>query len=136
MIWLISGSRFAAEREVKAILDAMKATHGKPTLLLHGNADGADAWAGIWALDVGVHPVGMSALWRRKSRAAGPIRNEALLRMAMDLAAVRQMTLLCIAMPGPGSSGTVDMITRIIDCLGTPNPPGPRMLLEVRKVSR
>ena len=78
----------------------------------------------------------MSALWRRKSMAAGPIRNEALLRMAMDLAAVRQMTLLCIAMPGPESSGTVDMITRITDRLGTPNPPGPRMILEIHKVSR
>ncbi len=136
MIWLITGSRHAPEREVKAILDTMKATHGKPTLLLHGNADGADTWADEWALNVGVHPIGMSALWRRKSKAAGPIRNAELLRMAMDLAAVRRVTLLCVAMPGPESSGTVDMITRITDQLGVPNPPGPRMLLEVHKVSR
>jgi hypothetical protein len=77
----------------------------KPTVIIHGDAKGADTLAKMWAMSNGVYPVAIPALWDYfGNRAAGPKRNQAMLDiMSPDY---------CVAFPG--KTGTADMIQRCI----------------------
>lgn len=72
-------------------------------LLVHGGAKGADSLAHDWATANGVAVVECPANWERYGKAAGPIRNE---RMIRDY-----QPSLVVAFLGPGQSpGTRQMI--------------------------
>ena len=72
-----------------------------PTLIIEGGARGADALARRWAIANGIHFAEVPALWDFHSKAAGAIRNTAMLELKPDF---------CLAMPG--QSGTNDMATK------------------------
>jgi len=70
------------------------------THLIHGAARGADTLAGEWAALRGIQPVACPALWRAHgSKAAGPMRNAAMLQLWPD-----------IVIAFPGGTGTANMV--------------------------
>lgn len=83
-------------------LGAQKYWIEKVTHIIHGGAKGADAMADRWAKDNGIQSVRVDALWDYHGRAAGPIRNKAMLDL-LDRA-----TDVVIAFPG--GAGTASMV--------------------------
>jgi len=79
---LICGSRgWRAKDPIRAILRG----HGPSTTLIQGGANGADMIAGWVAEELGIQVVKVDADWQRHGRAAGPIRNQAMLDLRPDI---------------------------------------------------
>ena len=99
---LVTGTRrYADERRVAEVLDALE-----PTLVIEGAAKGADKLAHEWAIDRGVANDRYHAEWERYGRAAGPIRNERMLKEgAPDLV---------VAFPEAGGRGTQNMMKQAL----------------------
>lgn len=74
------------------------------TLIIHGDAKGADLLADAWALSRGIPRRAYPADWNKNGRAAGPIRNQ---RM---LAEGRPDRVIAF----PGGKGTADMVGRAL----------------------
>ena len=72
------------------------------TLLIHGNARGADALAASWAIRNRILTLEYPADWATHAKSAGPIRNQ---RM---LGASRPDLVIAF----PGGRGTADMVKR------------------------
>lgn len=70
--------------------------------IIHGGASGADRLAGMWAALRAVPVDVFPAEWAKHGRAAGPIRNETMLRVGKPD--------LIVAFPG--GWGTADMVRR------------------------
>lgn len=68
-------------------------------LLIEGGANGADRLARDWAVSRGIHVATVEALWENYGKAAGPIRNEAMLLLKPDL-----------VIAFPGGAGTANMV--------------------------
>ena len=81
-----------------AALDRLHREHGF-TLLIHGDARGADRLSGEWATDRGIEVFACPADWKRHGRGAGPIRNRQMLDHKPDL-----------LVAFPGGRGTADMV--------------------------
>lgn len=79
-------------------------------LLIDGGADGADTLASGWAQYHGVPGLTVAAKWRTEGAAAGPLRNERMLRLAMRLAPVMGGDLHVVAFTG--GNGTDDCVRR------------------------
>ena len=77
-----------------------------PDFVIEGGAKGADSLAEIWCETRGVHYARVPALWDSKKRAAGPLRNGVMARLASALDA--------IALAFPGGNGTEDMVEKAI----------------------
>lgn len=97
MIVLVCGGRDYTDQE--AVDAALIQLDAKITLVVHGNARGADTLADNWALRNGVQPARCPANWEFYSNAAGPIRNRAMLVIKPAM-----------AIAFPGGDGTADMI--------------------------
>ena len=69
------------------------------SLLIHGDARGADKWSDQWAELNGVQPVACKALWHKFGRRAGPLRNRSMLKLKPHL-----------VLAFPGGDGTADMV--------------------------
>ena len=86
--------------EVATIADAL-AVLPEDTVLIHGDARGADRLAGdiwaAWGSPMEVYP----ADWKTHKKAAGPIRNQQMLDTGIDL-----------VIAFPGGAGTADMMRR------------------------
>lgn len=74
----------------------------EPRLIIEGGARGADALARSYAMLHGVELQSYPAMWDRDGKAAGPIRNQAML--------INGRPDLVIAFPG--GRGTADMVRR------------------------
>lgn len=73
---------------------------GLVDLIIHGGAAGADSSAGEWARSkYGVHEVKVNANWYLHGKAAGPMRNAAMLLLKPDL-----------VIAFPGDRGTAHMV--------------------------
>ena len=97
---IVTGSRkwtneAAIERELRGLPPG--------TVIVHGNAHGADALAGTIARRLGFSVEAHTADWKRLGRAAGILRNQSMLELGADLV---------LAFPHPDSIGTYDMIER------------------------
>ena len=85
MRFLVTGGRNFADRDfLFATLDRLHAEHHF-TLLIHGDARGADRLAGEWAQDRGIDVLACPADRKRHGRAAGPKRNRQMLAEKPDL---------------------------------------------------
>lgn len=71
------------------------------TVLIHGNARGADELGGAWATGRGVKVWPVPANWKRDGRRAGPLRNQRMLGLNPEL-----------VVAFPGGRGTADMVRR------------------------
>ena len=96
---LITGGRnFAGRALMWSTLDRLHAEHHF-TLLIHGDARGADRLAGEWARERGIEVLACPADWKRYGRGAGPKRNRQMLDERPDL-----------VVAFPGGSGTRHMV--------------------------
>lgn len=99
MILLVCGGReFQEYPVVKQRLDPWKK---KITVLVQGGARGADHLANSWAQCKGIHVAEVTALWGLYGKAAGHLRNQAMLALKPDY-----------YVAFPGGRGTADMISR------------------------
>lgn len=96
---LVCGGRdFSGQSEVFSRLDAIHAK--RPiSMIIEGGALGADAMANAWAVLNGVHVCTVKALWNNHGKAAGPIRNAAMLSLGPDG-----------VLAFPGGRGTASMV--------------------------
>lgn len=99
---LVCGGRDYADKEfVFATLDRLLAKH-KLTLLINGQAKGADAISTAWASQRGVALAEFPANWIGDGkRAAGPIRNRRMVDCIPPDAVIAF----------PGGTGTADMVS-------------------------
>jgi hypothetical protein len=104
---LVCGSRtFEDEQMVRIVLDGMYHEHGTLTVI-EGGARGADRFAGEWAdKRILADHVQVPAQWEEYGKAAGPIRNQAMLDYGPEL------VLAFVDKPLLESRGTLDMVTR------------------------
>lgn len=72
-------------------------------LVIEGDADGADRLAKRWCFSRGVHCATVPALWSKRGRAAGPMRNLAMLKLKPDAV---------IAFPGGRGTENMKQIAR------------------------
>ncbi len=97
---LVTGGRNYSDREsVWRELDKIHSARSI-SLIIHGAASGADTLAAGWATAAGVEVVSCPADWKRHGRAAGPIRNAAMLN--------DHRPNMVVAFPG--GRGTANMI--------------------------
>jgi len=75
--------------------------------LLHGGATGADALGAAWATARGIRTICVKADWVTHGRAAGPIRNQEMLKLLLSAPG-------SVVIAFPGGTGTNDMITRAL----------------------
>lgn len=91
-----------------------------PDMIIQGGALGADYLASKWAHDNVVMELRVPAAWKRHGKYAGPKRNEAMVRMAGEMASLgHEVQVIAF----PGGRGTAN-------CIATAE----RMGLHVRKV--
>ena len=94
---LVCGGRdFADEAFLRETLDRLHASYGF-TVLIEGDARGADRMAGAWAEAKGIEHLAFPANWSEHGRDAALIRNERMLREGKPD--------LVIAFPGGGGTG-------------------------------
>ena len=74
------------------------------SMIVHGDADGADTMAYDWAKQVGIQQVRIPANWVGEGKSAGPKRNALMLELINPD--------LVLAFPTPKSRGTYDMTRR------------------------
>lgn len=99
MILLVTGGRQFNDLEMA--FDAIAAIHeAMPiSLLVHGDATGADTLAGDVAKEIGINVVKCPANWTKYKKGAGHVRNKFMLDMfEIDL-----------VLAFPGGNGTADM---------------------------
>lgn len=98
--WLICGGRrFNDQAMFDSVMSQLVGLWGVPKTVVHGAALGADRMAGAWANRLAINVVAMPAQWSEHGKAAGPIRNEAML--------LEHKPNRVIAFPG--GKGTADM---------------------------
>lgn len=99
---LVCGGRdYADAAKVHRILDRLLYSKGV-TILIHGDATGADAIAKSWAEQNRIFAKAFPANWKRLGKRAGPIRNAAML--------IQGRPDFVVAFPG--GVGTADMIKK------------------------
>lgn len=90
-------------RDTACVTDSLERLRraGLISLLIHGDASGADRLASQWAREAGMDQVSYPANWKAHGRAAGPMRNRRMLHHG------RPQALVAF----PGGRGTADMIS-------------------------
>lgn len=89
-------------QDINCVTDSLERLRraGLISLLIHGDASGADRLASQWARDAGMDQVSYPANWKAHGRAAGPMRNRRMLHHG------RPQALVAF----PGGRGTADMV--------------------------
>lgn len=113
---IVCGGRDYTNRSaVYAALDMLH--HISPiTLLIEGGAAGADLCGKQWAQDRGVLFHTEDADWDLHGKAAGPIRNKAMLDIQRQAVSESYETRYVVAFPG--GKGTANMIQQARKCAG------------------
>lgn len=111
---LVTGSRDFTDKALleHALRDVCAGASPRTSVLIHGDARGADAMAAEYASNNwGVRPVAMPAPWRELGRAAGSARNT---QMISVLRALQFCGYEChvLAFPMPDSVGTWDCVRK------------------------
>ena len=94
----------AQRRQTYAVLDSIH-EQGAIDVVINGDAKGADRLSSQWAGERDVEIVRFPADWGTHGRAAGPIRNEEMLRVGRP----------DIVVAFPGGHGTANMIGQALD---------------------
>lgn len=96
---LVCGGRHYSDRE--KLFSTLSQLHAATpiTLIIHGGANGADSLAGVWARENGIPVQTFDADWSSHGRAAGPIRNSAMLKEGKPH--------LVVAFPGGRGTGNL-----------------------------
>ena len=100
-VLVCGGRNFADHRKFSIRMDAVNEQYGPLQCVIEGGASGADRMAWRWATKHFLPIETYSADWKNHGRAAGPIRNERMLREGRPD--------LVIAFPG--GRGTANMVS-------------------------
>lgn len=101
--WLICGGRdFTDQAAFDAAMGDLIRMKGCPQKIIHGAAPGADTLADQWAERMAISRHRFPAQWDKHGKAAGPIRNQAMLDKGRPHFVVAF----------PGGKGTADMVRR------------------------
>jgi hypothetical protein len=98
-VLVCGGRNYGDTRTLYRVLDHVDP---KPTMIIQGGANGADACASIYAYHRQIDERVFWADWKKHGRAAGPIRNQKMLDEGKPH--------LVVAFPG--GTGTADMVRR------------------------
>ena len=109
LVVLVCGSRAFTYKD--AIRDVLTSLDTTPVKLIHGACRGADVLAGEVAIEMGIEVMEMPADWNKDGRAAGPIRNSAMVSRLQWLADLGYRVEVH-AFPVGDSRGTFDMIRK------------------------
>jgi hypothetical protein len=102
---VVTGGRdFEDQRLVATAIEALA-----PSILIHGNAPGADTLCGFYAASKGIPVLAVPALWDVYGKPAGVLRNGWMREIAEDMARPHVPTLLHF----PGGAGTANMVTQV-----------------------
>lgn len=88
--------------KIKSIITTLP----KDSIIIHGNANGADKLAANIAMQYGLKIESYPAQWNNYGRAAGPIRNQKMLESGLDYAYAFHSNI-------EKSKGTKDMVNRL-----------------------
>ncbi len=99
-IIVCGGRAYSDQAIVFHCLNQLK-EQGRVSVIVHGDARGADTLAGNWARTNGITEDKYPANWSKDGRAAGPIRNQRMADRGADM-----------LVAFPGGTGTVDMVRR------------------------
>ena len=117
MILIVTGSRtIAPDTARRALHDHIAAAGWCPTIIVHGDARGADQGAALLGADLGARVIALPvtpADWKR-DRLAGHARNGAMLRRALATAARDRLDLRLVAMWDGRSGGTANCVTQAV----------------------
>jgi len=101
--WIVCGGRDFSDADMfKAAMRDMLSLRGIPARVVHGGANGADKMARDWAMEQIGSASCCPANWDVHGKAAGPIRNQA---MVDDYGA-------SLVVAFPGGRGTADLVRR------------------------
>lgn len=100
-VLVCGGRKFADKRMLDAALSAIHQER-RITLLIQGEAPGADSLAAEWARDHGVAVAGFEANWSLLRHRAGFARNQKMLDIGKP----------DLVVAFPGGNGTADMVRR------------------------
>lgn len=101
--WLICGGRkFSDQAMFDGAMSDILSLRGCPSKVVHGKQTGADMMADAWAKKMAIRVESVEADWIKYGRAAGPIRNEKMLREHTP------STIVAF----PGGDGTRDMVRK------------------------
>lgn len=78
-VFVCGGRDYGDKKTLRAVLDELDVRWGPFKVVIHGNAQGADRLADIWAFRNSRLIERFPADWRTHGRAAGPIRNKRML---------------------------------------------------------
>lgn len=99
---LVCGGRdYANWPKVATVLDGVHFVT-PVSVIVHGAAEGADALAERWARSTGIGCHRFPAQWEKHGKAAGPIRNQAMIDKGKP----------DLVVAFPGGAGTADMVRR------------------------
>lgn len=100
---LFCGGRDCVGEPWRGLIYADVLSLPKGSVVLHGDATGADAIAERVATQCGFHTARVSALWDQLGRKAGPLRNRAMLLLGPSFA-------FCYSTDGPGTRGMIELL--------------------------
>lgn len=102
---LVTGSRYLkSDVEYQRLANALKELD--PKLVIHGDAPGADTMAKEWAEYHDVFCLPFPAQWDELGKRAGPERNKAMVRVAIELVDYGHEVIVA-AFPIANSKGTI-----------------------------
>lgn len=115
---LVTGSRdWPRPASIRTALAGLKATHGRQLFVMHGACpQGADKAAADWCTETGTDVGAYPADWASYPRAAGFIRNEAMVRTRPDLVLAFIAPCVkpwCARRQPHGSHGATDCLDRV-----------------------
>lgn len=108
-VLVCGGRKFDDFSLLKKVLDTLNRQH-KITVVIHGDARGADKMADVWAFfknaieDEKIKVEPYPADWDKHGKAAGPIRNQQMLNEGKP----------DLVVAFPGGKGTADMVLKAI----------------------
>jgi len=107
---IFCGSRYWTDREkIREVLSGLPSD----ATIIHGDAPGADSIAGWEAECTGRDVIAMPALWETLGDAAGPERNERMLRLLLWVRDLGQEIMVVAFHEDPElGKGTRDMVNR------------------------
>lgn len=108
-VLVCGGRNYQARKRLYRVLDDVFSDLGGITLIVHGNARGADRLAGDWAKARDVPCGTFDADWGRYGAKAGPMRNQKMLDSAKP----------DLVVAFPGGKGTAHMVS-IAEIAGVP----------------
>lgn len=98
-IMVTGGRHYNDEDHIRKTFEQFIREHGVPDELIVGDATGADSLARVIAMELGIPVTVFYANWVKYKKAAGPVRNEEMVKQRPDF-----------CLPFPGNRGTANAI--------------------------